>query len=191
MLIFKKIILFFLCLVPCALLVYKYIIDDLGAEPIEFMLQTSGIWSLRFLLISLSITSIRLVTDINFSIYRRMLGLFAFFYAILHLAIYVVFEHSFFFEDMLEEIITKKHIFVGFLSFLLFIPLAITSTKGWIIRLKQKWFLLHKTVYLLYLLGILHFFFIVKSDITEPVIYLTIFVNLMLVRKLSNYLLKR
>ncbi len=190
--IIEKSIVFLACLIPASVLAYKYFydLDGLGAEPIEFLLKATGIWSLRFLLIGFAITTIRVLLDINLARYRRMFGLFAFCYATLHLVVYIVFEQDYDFNEIFKEITSKKHLFFGFTAFLLMFPLVVTSSKWFMYKLKKKWFLLHRISYAIYLLGFLHFFLIVKSDITEPVIYITIFVNLIIIRKLP-YLLKK
>lgn len=146
---------------------------EMTANPVEFITHTTGDWALRFLLLSLCITPARRLFHVPELIhYRRMLGLFAFFYACLHMLTFAALDHGFSPADMAEDV--KKHRFVtaGFAAFVLLIPLAITSTKGWIRRLGgHRWALLHRLVYASAILAVVHFLWLVKSDLREPGLY--------------------
>ena len=147
----------------------------LSANPIEDITLTTGIWALRLLLVSLAITPLRRVTGWQRVIqYRRMLGLFAFFYASLHLLTYVVLDQGLAFEFILPDIVKRPYITMGMIAFTLMVPLALTSTKGWIRRLGRKWQLLHRLVYVSAAAACLHFLWKVKVAIGEPVYYAAI-----------------
>jgi methionine sulfoxide reductase heme-binding subunit len=167
-----KPLLFVLALVPAAWLAVGLYRVTLGANPAEALQLETGIWALRFLLGSLAVTPVRRVTGWNWTIqYRRMLGLFAFFYATLHLFTYVVFDRFFELSGIAEDIAKRPYITVGMLAFVLMIPLAVTSTKGWIRRLGRNWQLLHRLVYFSAAAACLHFLWKVKVMIGEPVYY--------------------
>jgi sulfoxide reductase heme-binding subunit YedZ len=177
---------FLLCLVPFFLLLlgaFGYI-DNLGANPKEALNRTTGDWILRFLLITLAITPLRQLTGWNWLIrFRRMMGLFAFFYAIWHLTIYVLFIEAFNWKVIANDIVERPYITVGFLSFVLMIPLAITSTKKWITRLGGKrWQLLHRLIYISAIGGVLHYLWLVKLDKTYPIRYGIVLAILLLFR---------
>lgn len=168
-----KTVVFLLCLVPFFLLVWGIFTNDLGANPPETITHTTGDWILRFLVLTLCITPLRQLTGWNWVIrFRRMFGLFAFFYSLPHLAIYVLTLKAFDWAGIAEDIIERPYITVGFLGFVLMIPLAITSTKGWIRRLGGKrWQRLHGLVYASAIAGVLHYFWLVKLDTTSPIRY--------------------
>lgn len=178
---------FLACLVPFAWLAWDVWQQTLGTDPVAQLEHRSGDWALRFLLITLAVTPLRRLTGVNALVrYRRMLGLFAFFYATLHLTIYLVVDLGGFWSELFVEIVKRPYITVGFTAWLLLVPLAVTSTKGMIRRLGRRWQLLHRLVYLCALLGVLHFMWLVKSGekiaVREPLVYLAIFVVLMLAR---------
>jgi sulfoxide reductase heme-binding subunit YedZ len=178
-------VLFALSLLPAAYLGYALANGGvgLGANPAETLQLETGIWALRFLLASLAITPLRRLTGWNRLIqYRRMLGLFAFFYATLHLSIYVVLDRSFELAGILEDIAKRPYITVGMLAFTLMVPLALTSTKGSIRRLGRRWQLLHRLVYISAIAACLHFLWKVKVMIGEPVYYAAILVVLLGIR---------
>lgn len=170
---FGKFVVFVNCLVPLALLLWDWTHDRVGADPLAFITNATGTLTLVFLLISLAVTPLRRLTGWNPVVkYRRMLGLYAFFYGLLHFMTYVVFDKFFDFREMVSDAFARPFIFVGLASFLLMVPLAVTSTNGMIKRLGGKrWNLLHKSVYLVAIGGVIHFFLIVKSDIDEPLKY--------------------
>jgi len=163
----------------------------LGANPTEELTHRTGEWALRMLLITLAITPLRQITGLNWLIrFRRMLGLYAFFYATLHLATYVWFDQFFNWAEIISDVVKRPYITVGFAAFILLIPLAATSTQWMIRKLKRRWTLLHRSVYLIGVLGVTHFFWLVKADFREPVIYATI-LTLLLAYRLSRYLQRR
>lgn len=178
---------FALCLVPLAWLAWDTFQQTLGTDPVAQLEHRSGDWTLRILLATLAVTPLRMLTGWNALIrYRRMLGLFAFFYASLHLTIYLVVDLGGFWSQIFVEIAKKPYITVGFLAWLLMVPLAITSTKGMIRRLGRNWQRLHRLIYVIGLCGVLHFMWLVKSGnkiaVTEPLIYLAILVVLLAFR---------
>lgn len=183
---------FLLCLLPFLLLLFDALTDSLGAEPIEEITHRTGRWGLRFLLITLAVTPFRRLTGFNRIIrYRRMLGLFAFFYATMHFLTYIVLDQFFGFSYILEDIAERPYITVGFTSWLLLIPLAITSTDAWIRRLGKRWAKLHRLVYVAALGGILHFLWLVKADLRRPIIYGSILVVLLGLRLVPLARLRR
>ncbi len=147
--------------------------NRLGANPVEFVTRTTGMLTLIFLLLGLAITPLRKLTGLNQLIkYRRMTGLFAFFYGALHLTTYVWFDKFFRVTEIVQDTFARPFILVGMVSFLLMIPLAVTSTNGMIKRLGGKrWSRLHKTVYAVALGGVLHYYLIVKADTTWPLLF--------------------
>jgi len=175
---------FIAALVPLALLLWGATHDGLGANPIETITHETGDWGLRFLLITLCVTPLRRITGWNELIrLRRMLGLFAFFYVCLHFSTYIVLDAFFDLDYILEDITDRTYITLGFTSFLLLIPLAITSTDAMVRRLGgRRWRLLHRLAYAAATGGVLHFLWLVKVDIREPLIYLGILLLLFLAR---------
>ena len=168
-----KTTLFLLCLVPLLSLVYGLLGDSLGANPIEALSRGLGDWTLRFLLITLLVTPLRRFTGLNWlPRLRRMLGLYTFFYALLHFMSYVWLDQFFDWAAIGKDIVKRPFITVGFASFLLLIPLAATSTNAMIKRLGgQRWRALHRAIYLIAGLAVLHYWWMVKKDITQPAIY--------------------
>jgi sulfoxide reductase heme-binding subunit YedZ len=188
-----KVLVFLLCLGPLFTLVWKAIHDlpqtsqiefiargvdrwSLGANPIEVITRSTGKWTLVFLLLTLSITPARkLLKQPSLIRFRRMLGLFAFFYVSLHFTTYIWLDKFFDVHEMLVDIAKRKFITVGFTAFVLLIPLAITSTTGWIRRLGgQRWRRLHQLIYVSAVLGVLHFLWLVKFDTRRPIYYGTV-----------------
>jgi sulfoxide reductase heme-binding subunit YedZ len=168
-----KTILFLLCLVPLADLLVGVFLDTLGANPVETVTRSLGEWALRLLLLTLAITPLRRMSGWNWLLrLRRMLGLYSFFYVCLHLLSYIVADQFFDWNAIWKDIIKRPFITVGFASFVLLVPLAITSTNAMIKRLGgRRWLRLHQLVYAAAILGVLHFWWLVKKDITEPVFY--------------------
>lgn len=159
----------------------------LGANPIERVLHHTGWWTLTLLLATLAITPLRRLTGVNELIKgRRPLGLFAFFYATLHFGIYLGLDQLFGWAYILEDVAERPFITVGFLAWLLLIPLAITSTRGWIRRLGRRWTLLHRAVYFSGLLGVIHFYWRVKADTRVPLIFAAVYLALMALRLLPK-----
>lgn len=172
-----------LCLAPGVWLVWRGFTDRLGANAIEEVLHRLGDTSLVILLVTLSITPIRRLTGWNdLAPLRRPLGLFAFFYLTIHFLWYAVVDEGLAFEFIVEDVIERPYILAGFTAWLMLIPLAITSTKGWIRRLKKNWQKLHRLVYVATGLGVLHFYWQVKADTYWPLVATTVLVALMLLR---------
>jgi sulfoxide reductase heme-binding subunit YedZ len=183
-----KAVLFLACLIPLGRLIWLAYVDGLGANPIEFITRSTGTWTLVFLLITLSITPLRRLTGRNAWIrFRRMLGLFAFFYACLHFTTYVWLDQFFEWPAIVKDVIKRPFITVGFTAFVLLIPLAATSTQAMQRRLKRRWQQLHRLVYLIAICGVLHYWWLVKKDVTEPAWYalaLTLLLGFRLVQRL-------
>ena len=181
---YYKPIVFLACLLPLARLGWKAYSGLLGANPIEVITHSTGDWTLRFLLITLAVTPLRKLTgQLWFIRYRRMFGLFAFFYASLHFLTYIWLDKFFDLHEMLADIAKRKFITVGFTAFLLLIPLAITSTRGWIRRLGgQRWNLLHRLIYVSASAGVIHYWWLVKADIRKPEQYAVILALLLTYR---------
>src|SRR5262245_15402705 len=175
-----KPLLFLLCLVPLFSLAWRGYQAAwggdpyaLGANPIEFITHATGDWTLRFLIITLAVTpSRRLFRSPDLIKFRRMLGLFAFFYGMLHFSIWFVLDKYFDLNEMIADVIKRRYITAGMLGLLLMIPLAITSTTGWIRRLGGKrWQTLHRMIYVSAIAGVVHYWWLVKSDIRLPAMY--------------------
>ena len=178
-----KLAVFVLCLLPFAYLVYGTVTQNLSANPIEYLLDNTGTWALRLLLVTLAMTPLRWLSGrTEFIRVRRMLGLFTFFYASLHLTVYAVLDLGLNFSHLWEDIVKRPFITVGFLAWLLMLPMAITSNNKMIRRLGKRWKRLHQSIYLVILLACLHYLWLVKSDLTEPSIYAAIGLLLLLVR---------
>jgi sulfoxide reductase heme-binding subunit YedZ len=172
MLSYLKPVAFIICLIPFGQLLYRAYTNDLGANPIETITRFTGSWSLLILLASLAVTPLRRLTGWNELIrYRRMLGLFAFSYAALHFATYMVLDLYFDFSAIAKDILKRPYITVGFSALMLMIPLAITSNSKMIRRLGKRWQQLHYLVYAIAILGVIHFYWLVKSDVTRPAQY--------------------
>lgn len=178
-----KALLFVLALIPLARLIWLGVNDNLTANPIEFIERSTGTWALIILLITLSMTPIRLITGVAWQIQlRRMMGLFMFFYACLHFTTYVWLDHWFNWNEITKHIIKHPYVLVGFSAFVLALPLAMTSTNGMMRRLGARWKQLHFTVYVVAILGVLHFWWLVKKDIREPLVYAIILFLLLGIR---------
>lgn len=178
-----KPLVFVAALIPLGLLAYDGFTGNLGANPIEEITHQTGTWTLRFLLITLSITPLRKLTKQYWMIqYRRMLGLFAFFYGSLHLMTYLWLDQFFDLNSILKDVYKRPFITAGFTAFVLMIPLAATSTKWAIRKMGKRWQALHRLIYFSALAGVIHYIWLVKKDIREPLIYLGIFSVLMMYR---------
>lgn len=179
-----KVLVFAACLLPAALLVRGFLISDLGVNPVETITHSTGDWTLRFLLISLCITPLRkLLRKPELIKFRRMLGLFAFFYGVLHFMTWAWLDMELDFGDVLGEIKKRPFITAGAVSLFAMAPLALTSTAGWIRRLGgRRWQLLHRLVYVSAAAGVLHYWWLVKSDIRLPAMYGAILLVLLLAR---------
>ena len=178
-----KISIFFLSLLPILIIFYQIIFNQLGPEPVKEITHVTGNWTLRFIIITLAMTPLQKFTKLNFWItYRRMFGLFVFFYASAHMMTYVGIDYRFDWSSIGDDIVKKKFIFAGFLAWLLLVPLALTSSKRMIRLLRDKWKKLHKLIYIISLLGIIHYLWLVKVVTIEPLIYLIIIVILLTLR---------
>lgn len=175
--------LFGVCLLPLVRLIALGINGALGANPIEFITRSTGTWTLVGLMVTLAVTPLRQLTGYAPLIrYRRMLGLFAFFYASLHFTTYIWLDQFFDPAAIARDIIKRPFITVGFIAFVLLIPLAATSTHAMIRRLGRRWKPLHRMVYVIALLGVIHYLWLVKKDMTEPLIYGAVLLLLLLLR---------
>lgn len=177
-----------LCLAPLGLLGWEALHDELTANPIEYLTHETGAWALRFLLITLAITPARkLLGLLDLIRFRRLLGLFAFFYALLHFSIWMCLDKYFDFHEMIADVLKRRFITVGMLALLLLIALAVTSTNGMIRRMGgRNWQRLHRSIYAIGCLGVIHYYWLVKSDIRRPVTYgviLVVLLGLRLIKK--------
>ncbi len=179
-----KPLVFAACFTPLALLLVNGFRGELGVNPVETITNTTGIWTLRLIAISLAITPLRWLSGWNPVIrLRRPLGLFAFFYGTLHFMTYFVLDHSLVFEGLWEDVVKRPYITVGFTAFMLMIPLAVTSTQGWIRRLGgERWSFVHRLVYVTAILGVLHYWWKVKLDTSSPFLYAAIVAALLTFR---------
>jgi len=176
------------CLSPAGLLIIQGLRNDLGANPIEYITHATGDWTLRFLLITLAVTPIRKILNQPELIrFRRLFGLFAFFYACLHLMIWVSLDKFFDPGEMWADIVKRRFITAGMTGLALMVPLAVTSTTGWIRRLGgKKWHRLHQLVYISAIAGVVHYYWLVKSDVRLPVLYGAILLLLLAWRIINN-----
>lgn len=187
-----KLAVFLTCLVPLAILVWRAVHQDLTANPIEFITHRTGDWTLRFVVLTLAITPLRKIPHLGPLIrFRRMLGLFAFFYGCLHFGTWIGLDKFFDWAEMWKDVQKRRFITVGFTGFVLMIPLAITSTAGWIRRLGgRRWQLLHRAVYLTATAGVIHYYWLVKSDVRKPLQYASL-VGILLAWRLGAWLAAR
>ena len=180
---YLKVVIFILSLVPIFYIIYQILTNQLGPEPIKDITHHTGKWTLYFIVITLAMTPLKKMTKLNIWInYRRMFGLFIFFYASIHLMTYIGLDYRFDLASIGDDIIKKKYIFIGFSAWLLLIPLAITSNKRMMKILKNKWKKLHRLIYLISLCGAIHYLWLVKRDLTEPLIFLTVILILLALR---------
>ena len=169
--------------IPVSCLIYLGFTDGLGANPVEFIERSTGTWALVFLLLSLGITPLRYLTQQAWLIaVRRLLGLWMFAYACLHVTTYLWLDYQFDWADIVKDIVKHPYVLVGAAALLLTLPLAATSNQRAIKALKQRWKSLHKLVYVIGVLALLHFWWLVKKDVTEPVIYSLVFALLIALR---------
>lgn len=187
-----KAVVFLLCLVPLIELLDRALHNRLSANPVEFLQHATGDWTLRFLVFTLCITPFRKLLNLPDLIrFRRMLGLFAFFYVCLHFLTYLGPDQSFDLAGMWKDVYKRPFITVGFLGFVLLIPLAITSTAGWIRRLGGKrWQMLHRAIYITAIAGVIHYYWLVKSDVRKPLFYGAL-VGILLLWRLGDWFFKR
>jgi sulfoxide reductase heme-binding subunit YedZ len=183
-----KVLVFLLCSTPAAILGWRFWKQDLGINPIEFLQHFTGDWTIRFIVITLAVTPLRKSLRLPDLVrYRRMIGLFAFLYGILHFTTYLWLDKDFQFGEMIRDVGKRPFITVGFLSLVCMLPLALTSTAGWIRRLGGKrWQMLHRLVYLSGIAAVVHYYWLVKSDVRLPVFYGTLVGMLLLYRLIAK-----
>ncbi|HUU73827.1 MAG TPA: protein-methionine-sulfoxide reductase heme-binding subunit MsrQ [Burkholderiales bacterium] len=179
-----KAVVFLAGLMPLGLLIWRGFSGGLTANPIEFVTHTTGWWALTFLMITLAVTPVRRLLDIPWLLrLRRMLGLYAFFYASLHFLTWLVVDQFFDWDAIVKDIIKRPYITIGFSAFVLMLPLAATSTNAMVRRLgAARWQTLHRAVYFIAILGAAHFWWLVKKDITEPLIFAAVLAVLLAAR---------
>ena len=174
---------FTLCLIPFFIITYKIFLNKLGPEPVKEITHFTGEWTLIFICLTLSMSPLKRFTNFTFWIkIRRMLGLFVFFYATLHLLTYVVIDYRLDWYQIIDDVVKKKFIFIGFAAWLLLIPLVLTSSQKMIIALKHNWKKLHKLIYIIAIFGSLHFIWLSKTIYFKPLIYLIIIIFLLILR---------
>ena len=174
---------FVLCLVPFARLVYGGFANSLGANPIETITRSTGWWALFFLMVTLGVAPLRKLSSANWLLrLRRMLGLFAFFYACAHFITFIWFDHWFDVGEIIKDVVKRPFVTIGFAAFLLLWPLALTSTNAMVRRLGRNWQRLHRLIYLVAILGVVHYWWLVKRDLTEPMIFAAVLALLLGVR---------
>ena len=175
---------FLAALLPFGVIAAGVWTGELGANPVETVLHHFGEWALRLMLVTLAVTPLRRLTGWNQAArLRRMLGLFAFFYAVLHLATYVVLDRSLLVEEVLDDLVERPYIMVGFAAFVLLVPLAATSTNAMVRRLGgRRWRALHRIVYVAAAGGVIHYWWLVKADVREPFIYAAVLALLLILR---------
>ena len=182
-----KVVVFAVCLVPAAQLVVGFFTNNLTANPVDFITDETGTWTLAMLTVSLAVTPLRRITGWNEAIkFRRMLGLFAFFYAALHVLTWITLVSFFDVQTMLDDVSMRPFITVGMATFLILLALAVTSTTGWIRRLGRKWQQLHRLVYLAAVGSVVHFWWLVKADVTKPLRWAVALSVLLLFREIGR-----
>ena len=183
MLRYSKIFVFLLCLWPLYSIIYQIFYNKLGAEPVDKIINHFGEWSLIFIFLTLSMSPLKKITNSLIWIkFRRMLGLFVFFYASIHMLSYVGIDYRFDLEPLINDVLKKKFIFIGFSAWLLLIPLAITSSDKMVKILKQNWKKIHRLIYVIGIFGVLHFIWLSKTIFFKPLIFLVILIILLLFR---------
>ena len=186
-----KPLVFIVCLLPALRLLVDGLRSQLGANPIEMVTHETGDWIMIFLMITLAITPLRRITGLNALIsFRRMLGLFAFFYGTLHFLTYIWLDKFFDLHEIVKDVYKRPFITAGFTGFVLMIPLAITSTKGWIRRLGKRWALLHRLIYVSAIAGVIHYIWLVKKDEAKPFFWAFI-LSILLLWRVGAWIAKR
>tara|TARA_B100000497_G_scaffold2012_1_gene2368 strand:+ start:1348 stop:1929 length:582 start_codon:yes stop_codon:yes gene_type:complete len=180
---YLKIAVFIISLWPIYIIAYQIFYNELGPEPVDRIINHFGEWTLIFILLTLSMTPLRKITNsLEWIKFRRMLGLFAFFYASIHMLSYVGLDYRFNFKPLINDVLKKKFVFIGFSAWLLLIPLAITSSDRMVKILKKNWKKLHRLIYLISIFGILHLIWLSKTIFFKPLIFLIILIILLLFR---------
>ena len=174
---------FILCLLPLGIIILDIYYNNLGAEPVKKIMNHFGEWTLIFICLTLTMSPLKRITNLGFWIkFRRMLGLFVFFYATIHLLTYVGLDYRFDWEPIINDVLKKKYIFIGFSAWLLLIPLAITSSQKMIKILGRNWKNLHRLVYVIAIFGSLHYIWLSKTIFFKPLVYTLIIVVLLALR---------
>ena len=174
---------FILSTIPFLVIIYKIFFNKLGPEPVKEITHFTGEWTLIFICLTLAMSPLKKLTNLNFWVKgRRMLGLFVFFYASLHLLTYVGIDYRFSWQPIFDDVVKKKYIFVGFAAWLLLIPLTLTSSQKMMLLLKQNWKKLHRLIYVIAILGSLHFIWLSKTIYFKPLIYFVIITILLFLR---------
>ena len=180
---YSKIFVFLICLWPLCSIIYQLFYNKLGAEPVDKIINHFGEWTLIFIFLTLSMSPLKRITNSTVWIkFRRMLGLFVFFYASIHLLSYVGLDYRFDFQPILSDVLKKKFVFIGFAAWLLLIPLAITSSNKMMKILKNNWKKIHRLIYIIGIFGVLHFIWLSKTIFFKPLIFLIILIILLLFR---------
>ena len=180
---YSKIIVFILCLWPLVIISLNIYYNELGAEPVKKIMNHFGEWTLIFICLTLAMSPLKRFTNLAFwTKFRRMLGLFVFFYATIHLLTYIGLDYRFDWQPIFNDVLKKKFIFIGFSAWLLLIPLAATSSQKMINLLKQNWKKLHRIVYIIAIFGALHYIWLSKTIFFKPLIFLIILIILLLFR---------
>jgi methionine sulfoxide reductase heme-binding subunit len=179
------------CLCPLGFLLFHALRGQLGANPIETITHETGDWTMILIMSTLAITPLRRITGINSLIgLRRPVGLFAFFYATLHFLTYIWLDKFFDMHEIVKDVYKRPFITAGFTGFVLMIPLAVTSTKGWIRRLGKKWTMLHRLIYVTAIAGVVHYIWLVKKDEAKPFMWAFV-LSILLLWRIGAWLLKR
>ncbi len=174
---------FLLSTIPFLIISYKIIFNKLGPEPVKEITHFTGEWTLIFICLTLAMSPLKKLTNLNFWVkVRRMLGLFVFFYASLHLLTYIGIDYRFSWQPIFDDVVKKKYIFVGFAAWLLLIPLTLTSSQKMILLLKKNWKRLHRLIYVIAILGSLHFIWLSKTIYFKPLIFFVIITVLLFLR---------
>ena len=180
---YYKTLVFFLSLWPLYVISYQIIFNQLGPEPVDRIINHFGEWTLIFILLTLSMTPLKKITkSVEWIRFRRMLGLFTFFYASIHMLSYVGLDYRFDFEPLINDVFKKKFVFIGFSAWLLLIPLAVTSSERMVRLLKQNWKKIHRLIYIIGIFGVLHYIWLSKTIFFKPLIFLIVLVILLLFR---------
>ena len=180
---YSKTLVFFLSLWPIYVISYQIIYNQLGPEPVDRIINHFGEWTLIFILLTLSMTPLKKITkSVEWIKFRRMLGLFTFFYASIHMLSYVGLDYRFDFEPLINDVLKKKFIFIGFSAWLLLIPLAVTSSEKMVRLLKQNWKKIHRLIYIIGIFGVLHYIWLSKTIFFKPLIFLILLIILLLFR---------
>ena len=178
-----KLSIFISSLIPFLLITYKIFFNKLGPEPVKEITHFTGEWTLIFICLTLSMSPLQKFTNLNYWIkIRRMLGLFVFFYASLHLLTYIGIDYRFGWQPIFDDVVKKKYIFVGFAAWVLLIPLTITSSQKMLLLLKQNWKKLHRLIYIIAILGSLHFIWLSKTIYFKPLFYFLLIIVLLTLR---------